>query len=242
MRVLLKLKPQRYAPFNKIGKHTIQGMLYANLIGTKYEYLHEKKGFKFFTFSDIFPAKDFYPGKIYNLIVSSPDAGLIRTWYNRFEKERYIYLSDVPFKISQVRIFNVPLKRSMVTGSPIVLYEDSNKNIYFSFRRSNNISFFLSRLKDNALKKFNAYYDDEFQFDEEIFDRFSLKKEVAVKVTIEKDSFDIIGSVWYLLGKGYIESGHEKFYKFVMDCGLGEKNSLGFGMVNPVMNQERDVK
>ncbi len=233
MRILIDVKPSRYAPYNHITKHTIQGALYNILIDTPYEGLHNKKGFKFFTFSDIFPAKDFYPDKIYSFIVSSPDRKLINAWYGKLLKMKYLYFSDVPFSIVRVKKFTLKPKNSMITGSPIVLYEDSKSNRYFSFSRNGNFDFFLERLKENALKKFNAFYDDEFYLDGPIFDRFSLKKEVSVKVTIDTKKFDIIGSVWNFLEKSYIEKDAWKFYRFIMDAGLGEKNSLGFGLLNP---------
>jgi len=46
--------------------------------------------------------------------------------------------------------------------------------------------------------------------------------------------FLIFGSLFDLLEKSYIENKERKFYKFLLDCGLGEKNSLGFGFVNPI--------
>ena len=234
MRVMLTISPVEYAPFNKITKHTIQGALYNLLIGTDYENLHNKKGFKFFTFSDVFPAKDYYPNKKYSFIISSPDRRLINTWYRALTHNEYLYLSDVPFKIANVKKYDLPLKNKFISGSPVVLYENSEENRYFSFQRNNDVDFFLERLKDNALKKYNAYYDDEFYIEGQIFDMFSLKKEVSVKVTIKKEEFNIIGSVWNILGKSYMNKDECKFYKFLMDCGLGEKNSLGFGLVNPV--------
>ena len=42
--------------------------------------------------------------------------------------------------------------------------------------------------------------------------------------------FLIIGSLWKNLEKFNMDD--KKFYKFILDCGLGEKNSLGFGMLN----------
>jgi len=234
MRLILRFTPTEYALFNKINKHSIQGLLYYSLSGTKYENLHSKKGYKFFTFSDIFPATDFSPEKDYSLIISSPRKGLINEWYNKFSKMKYIYLSDLSFKIKEIKKIQVGVEKSLITGSPIVLYEDSKKNRYFSFRRNGNVDFFLKRLKENALKKFNAFYNDDFLLEGPIFDRFSLKKEVSVKVTIGTQKFDIIGSMWNLLEKTHMEKDEIKFYNFIMDAGLGEKNSLGFGFVNPV--------
>jgi CRISPR-associated endoribonuclease Cas6 len=36
------------------------------------------------------------------------------------------------------------------------------------------------------------------------------------------------------LEKEYVDKKERKFYKFLLDVGVGEKNSLGFGFVNPI--------
>ena len=234
MRVLLEFTPMQFVPFSKINKHTIQSMLYYHLLDTKYENYHNKKGFKYFTFSDIFPAKDFYPGKRYNLIVSSPISELIKTWYNSFKKDKYLYLSDEPFQITNVKKISMPLRNSFITGSPIVIYKDSQKNLYFSFKKDGDLKFFIERITENAIKKYNTFYNDDFTLEGPIFDILSFKKEVAINAKIENNEFNIIGSMWSLLKKAWIEKEDRKFYRFLMDCGVGEKNSLGFGFVNPI--------
>ena len=233
MRLLLKIFPQKYIPFAKINKHAIQGMLYSQLKGTKYENLHTKKGFKFFTFSDIFPSNDYYPRKEKSLLISSPDKGLINAWYHSFKKSRYIYLSNEPFLISNVKKFSIPLRPAFETGSPVTLYKENTKNEYFSFEKGGDLWFFINRLKENAIKKYNIFYDDEFHLDELIFDKFILKKEVVVQMKKGANKFSVIGTMWKLLQKEYLSKENRKFYRFIMDCGLGEKNSLGFGFVNP---------
>jgi CRISPR-associated endoribonuclease Cas6 len=95
----------------------------------------------------------------------------------------------------------------------------------------------LNRLKENALKKYRAYYNEDLEFEENIFDRMVFRKEVAVNIYKKGTRFVIIGSVWKMLEKFEIKPEYRKFYNFIMDCGLGEKNSLGFGFINPVKFQ-----
>jgi CRISPR-associated endoribonuclease Cas6 len=90
----------------------------------------------------------------------------------------------------------------------------------------------MERLKDNSLKKYNAYYDLDYYFDGNLFDSFQYDKEVAVRVKKADNMFIIIGTLWKNLEKFNMDD--KRFYRFLMDCGLGEKNSLGFGMINSV--------
>lgn len=115
-----------------------------------------------------------------------------------------------------------------------MLYKDNRRNLYYSFERDRNLDFFLTRLKDNTLKKYNAFYEEALTLEENLFDRLIFKRDVAVRNIKGSSEFIIIGSVWRLLEKFRILREQRKLYAFLMDCGLGEKNSMGFGFVNPV--------
>ncbi len=236
MRLVLTLEAENFLPYSRINKHTIQGMIYSYLQGDDFSGLHAEKGFKFFTFSDLFPSNDFHPGKEKTLLISSPNPKFIRTIYENLKSVQHLYLSNGSFKVSSIKKVQVPLSKEFVTGSPIVLYEDTGRNRYFSFRRGGSLEFFLDRVKENALKKYNAYYDDELYFEGPIFDEVVFNKEVAVRIARGGTEFLIIGSMWYNLRRMRIEKGLKKFFNFIKDCGLGEKNSLGFGFLNPRNN------
>jgi CRISPR-associated endoribonuclease Cas6 len=88
---------------------------------------------------------------------------------------------------------NVTLKNPFISGSPIVLYKDNRTNLYHSFRRDGDLDFFLRRLKENAVKKYEAFYGEEAEFAESLFDRLRFNKEVAVKNVKEGKEFILIG-------------------------------------------------
>lgn len=232
MRLILKFSTETNFRYDKINKHTIQGFIYSLLHETGYSNYHDSNGFKYFTFSNIFPVSDFKPSKIKNLIITSPKKGFIRVLKDSLDDKQFFYLGNARMKVEQVKIFQPNLKRCFITSTPIVLYEENRKNRYYSLKNTNDFSFFLDRLKDNALKKYNAYHDLDYYFDGNIFDRFEFDREVAVRVKKADKMFLVIGTLWKNLEKFNMDD--KRFYRFMMDCGLGEKNSLGFGMINTV--------
>ena len=52
-----------------------------------------------------------------------------------------------------------------------------------------------------------------------------------MRIIMKNQTFIIIGSLWKVLEKN-IAREDRKFYNFLFDCGLGEKNSLGMGFIN----------
>jgi len=232
MRLIIKFIPDGYSKYDSVNKHTIQGFIYSLLKNTLYSNYHDSGGFKYFSFSNIFPVSDFKTNETKNLIITSPKTGFIRLLKESLKDMDNFYLGKQRMNLEQVKIFKPHLKRRFITSTPIVLYEESRKNRYYSLKNTNDFSFFLERLKDNALKKYNAYHDLNYFFDGNIFDRFEFDREVAVRVKKADKMFLIIGTLWKNLEKFNMDD--KKFYKFIMDCGLGEKNSLGFGMINVV--------
>ncbi|MBS7609308.1 CRISPR-associated endoribonuclease Cas6 [Candidatus Bathyarchaeota archaeon] len=222
-------------PYDRINKHGIQGFLYSFLRGTDYEDYHDKGSFKFFTFSDIFPLGDFEPNKVKSLLVSSPDDDFILTLRDSIHsRDGQGILEGHNIYILNCKVIRAQVSGRFISASPIVLYENSRNNLYYSFNRNKSLSFFLERLKENAMKKYKAYYEEDLNLEGNIFDKLVFRKEVAVRLSKEGRTFIVIGSVWRLLEKFKISKDEEKFYGFIMDCGLGEKNSLGFGFINPL--------
>ncbi|MEX2680370.1 MAG: CRISPR-associated endoribonuclease Cas6 [Candidatus Sigynarchaeota archaeon] len=234
MRLVVTLEPAQSAAGGLVTKHAVQGFIYSALRATPYDVIHDKRQFKFFCFSDLFPIGDFVAGEPKTLVVSSPDAAFINLLRDALEQNPGTHLGGVQVRVAGIKVARPPLSSQFITGSPVVVYKDNKANMYFSFQKDKDMAFFLQRVKENALKKFNAFYEGELAFEGELFDRLVFRREVAVHDAKDGTPFIMIGSTWSLLAKDFMPPYLRKFYAFLMDCGLGEKNSLGFGFLNPV--------
>lgn len=232
MRIMIIFQPLSNFNYFNINKHMIQGFIYKLLKDTRFSYYHDIKGFKFFNFSNIFPITDFDKNHTKKLIISSPNSKFIKTVYYSLKSKDEFNLGKNRMFIKDLKVFDLMQNNKFISSTPLVLYEDNKANLYFSFRKNNDFDFFFNRLKDNSIKKYNSFYDDDFSMNDILFDSFELQKEVSVRLNKNNVDFIIIGSLWRYLEKKDVENN--KFYKFLLDCGLGEKNSLGFGMVNNV--------
>ena len=179
-------------------------------------------------------------GEEKHLIISSPSEDFIKTLYSQLNNIHSFEINKKEFVISDIKVFDIKLKNKFITASPIVLYKNSKTGEFFKFYKNlDNFDFFLNRLKDNAIKKYNSYYKTNFNLEGEIFDKLMPRVrngriDIYTKISKKGRDFFIVGSSWKLLEKTKINKEEAKFYKFIMDCGLGEKNSLGFGFLNPL--------
>lgn len=236
LRISIHLTSERYIPVEVLNKYYVQSAIYSLLLGTEHSELHDSKHFKFFSFSDFFPAGPFFPHKGKTIVISSPDVELIDFLFTRLDRVKCLYFLGYRAEIEECRKFDMRGKVTQwQTGSPITLYKNNRDNLYFSFTKGDNVDFFLERLKDNALRKYRVFADNpDFTIIGNLFDRLMFKKEVSMLLTRNGEAFNIIGSVWAFLKKTNINREQREFYEFLFDAGLGEKNSLGFGFVNPV--------
>lgn len=234
MRLKLSLEAQD-GEFERPNKHAVQGFIYNMLRGTEYGARHNQPRFKFFTFSDFFREDGHW-----TFFVSSPDPGFIEALYSGIRDRETLYVGRHELHPVEVKKFKLPLRRAFQTGSPVVLYRDAGSDEYFKLHAHRDLRFFLERLKENAEKKYEAFYGEPFELEGPIFDRLipklrrNGKLDVYVRVVKNGVPFPVIGSNWELLEKERIAPHERRFYRFIMDAGLGEKNSLGFGFINPL--------
>ncbi|MGQ9719544.1 MAG: hypothetical protein ACUVWK_06900 [Nitrososphaerales archaeon] len=96
MRVIVKLEALEDCAYDYEYHHYLQGLIYNLIKGSEYSYLHDKKGYKFFCFSNIFPVMDLKKGDNRTLIISSPDDLFIERLGGAFLKNE-IYFSSISF-------------------------------------------------------------------------------------------------------------------------------------------------
>ena len=142
MRLILKFKAEKNSEYDSVNKYTIQGFIYSLLHDTAFSNYHEIKGFKYFTYSNIFPVTNFQKDEIKNLIISSPKKGFIILLKKVLKNKNHFYLGKEKMLIEHVKTFNPHLERRFITSTPLVLYEDNIKNRYYSIENSNDFSFF----------------------------------------------------------------------------------------------------
>ncbi|MDV3103752.1 CRISPR-associated endoribonuclease Cas6 [Thermococcus waiotapuensis] len=235
MRLKISLEPLN-RNFERPNKHAVQGFIYNMLKDSEYGERHDEPKFKFFTFSDFFTDSSGRP----TLLMSSPERGFINTLHSTIRERETVHIGQQELRVVELKKFRLPLRKAFQTGSPIVLYRNAEENEYFKLHQHRDLRFFLDRLKENAEKKYSAFYGDEFTLEGPIFDRLipklrnNGKLDVYVKVVKNGVPFPVIGSNWELLEKERINPEERRFYRFIMDAGLREKNSLAFGFLNPV--------
>ncbi|MBC7074133.1 hypothetical protein H5T58_01975, partial [Candidatus Parcubacteria bacterium] len=128
MRLLIKLKALNNISCGKQHFIPIQGFIYSLLKDTSFNHIHQEKNYKFFCFSNLFSQKGnsfnhFKKGKIYNLIISSPNEIFLKTIGKEILTQEKIKIGSAFFKLKTLTFFqpklSTPLK--IATQSPIII-------------------------------------------------------------------------------------------------------------------------
>lgn len=209
--------------------------------------LEGAKRFKFFNFSRLFFQEKDVQGEVikakgnFKLIFSSPiDESVLTTFISgmmEFNKEIYLGNRDVGTKVRVHSINILPYpdfqyKSKYIMLSPTVAtIQDENRKIVFLEPNNERT---VDALRKNLVNKYETLfmekcpYNIDFSFDENYINASfekNLIKKVSIKASLDKT----------ILIRGFmlpIELKSDvKIQKLAYETGIGEKNSLGFGML-----------
>lgn len=247
MRVLVELRALSNCVYELMYHHKLQGFLYGLLVGSKYAGLHNRRGYKFFCFSNIFPSVDMHEGDIRRFLFSSPDDGLIDVVTNGLDKlqrsRERVNIGEMSFSIEDVSVLNPKVGTSctLTTGTPIVIRIPKANYAYYGitppkdyeylyWRKQHPFDAFIRQIEDNLFKKYNQFHQTQLETFP-LFEQFSFQKQVCNHLVYEGREIKIFGSIWRF-SFNYLYKNKQKLLQFALDTGLGELNSVGYGFIN----------
>lgn len=249
VKITFSLQKNKVLPINY--NYYLASLIYSLLRKSSFEFssfLHQRgfeldgKHFKLFTFSQLlFKKKRVERDKIVNLgehiewFVSSPADEFIQHFVNGLFAGQEIKLSDE--KLTPERVETMPLpefgrNNAFSCLSPITMstrLERNNKLTMYYFKLNENG--FKEKIKQNLIRKYKLLYkrnpqgaDLEMEFDEDY-----IRRGQGISRLINFKGINIRGYT-----APFTASGNPELIKVGYECGFGDKNSLGFGMVKAV--------
>ena len=250
MRILLRLKSLNQFKLDFQYYYKIQGFIYSLLRNSSFEDLHNKKGYKFFSFSNIFASAASNDPSFYLIIASPSSKFLDQISYQLNKMIDYQIPMEIGKSILELQHFGVirnenlifPLR--IITGSPIIIripitkFKEQPENFarYASvyWRSSHPLYLFIEALELNLKKKYHEFTNSQID-GIRLFKDFKFKKQVSTKLQLDNTKVVFIGTLWEFV---FSEIISREIQLFALDCGLGERNSLGFGFMNVIPNKK----
>lgn len=250
MRLLIKFQVLRDSAYELKYHNKVQGFIYDLLRDTEYAHLHDVSGYKYFSFSNIFPEggnlkKGFKQGETANLLISSPNSNFIKSIYEKLnnlkESQEKIGIGEYFFRVKELIKLAPKLSRSctLQTATPIIMripkekfseYNIDSNRAYVDWKSGIDFKAFLGQIESNLFKKYNKFYNVQVE-PFPLFEQFTFKKPVVNHVILNGKEVKFIGTLWDFTFN-YLNDEQLKLLQFGMETGLGELNSLGFGFIN----------
>jgi CRISPR-associated endoribonuclease Cas6 len=262
MRLLIRLRCIEDSKYEMQYHYHLQGFIYNLLKGSKYDYVHDKDGYKFFCFSNIFPASPLVLGDYRTLIISSPDSEFVSYVHEVLRKpwNVEVKVGHMRFRIDSFETLlpKIPDRSpvSLITGTPIMiripkeryqLYDirPSKEYDYVYWRSEYPLHLFVSQIESNLLKKYGEYLQlnnhSNHKENNKLTDLLEPSTPLFHKFKFKKQiSTKLVmkGFEQTVIGTVWEFGFHpytekeKELVQFALDAGLGERNSLGFGFMN----------
>jgi CRISPR-associated endoribonuclease Cas6 len=268
MRLLIKFQNTAVDGVFSYKQNQLQGLVYNLIRLAGYSGLHRLgQGLpRFFNFSELFLTK----GGDLALIICSPIREVISALKRVLDAKGSVYVGDRVLDVKGLEVFEVKIREPIYirTETPVIVRIRSDryreygvsselKASYFYWRPGKYCSVlepFVVRLEANIYRKYRLFrsmvfrgsYSKGVEFlesaegrvvEKPIFMRFRYIKTVDVPYYKGDRKISRIGTIWeFELNPGL----RGDFLRFIIDTGIGELNSQGYGFVNIVERMGED--
>jgi CRISPR-associated endoribonuclease Cas6 len=160
------------------------------------------------------------------------------------EHKDRVNIGKMQLMIDDVRIFETKLKPpfTLITGTPIIMrisreryqkydIETRYPYAYVYWRKEYPLEMFIRQLEENLRAKYPEFSGREITTENELplIQKLTFKKQISTRLYVHETEQIVIGSLWEF---SFDSDLNMELLQFALDCGLGERNSMGFGFMN----------
>lgn len=236
LEIILKGKNNFKVPFNY--NHILSAIIYNKIADLNFaNELHSSKSFKFFTFSQIYIpkrriVKDGIIAKdgVISFYISSPNDFLIKSLVDGFLEDLEISFQNQKLTIQKIEALKTPefsSKSEFKTLAPIIVRTKKEIDGELKIWDLAPSDKFFKSLENNLIKKY-IKFNNLTKTDKKINIYSDMNFVKRKRISINKGNATTHHRDYMM---DLILEGDLDLIEFAYDVGIGEKNSMGFGMV-----------
>jgi CRISPR-associated endoribonuclease Cas6 len=232
--------------------HKLRGRLWDALANTGHDDRHDDGEPPGFSYSNPFPPYDMEAGDERKLLIASPEEELLADIAADLLKQPELNIGEMPFHVDDVSSLEPDVgepgtRGTIETGTGLLVrippwqceeygIDHPGGDTAVFWRPEHSMAPLRKQLEDNLDQKHNCFAHDHLpgpsEVDGNLFDGYELLKTFAVPLTVTEGQ-----RMTYVLSKWEFsytvrDDHHRRHLNLALDCGLGERNSLGLGFVN----------
>ncbi|MEA1932309.1 MAG: CRISPR-associated endoribonuclease Cas6 [Euryarchaeota archaeon] len=240
------------AAYDNSYHHKLRGRLWDALDGTAYDQRHDSGEPPGFAYSNPFPPHDMQEGDDRKLLVSSTNEQLLANVAADLLEKPELNIGEMPFHVDDVTSLEPDVgepgtRGTIETGTGLLVrippwrceeygIDHPGGDTAVFWRPEHTTKPLRAQLEANLDQKHGLYAHDHLSGPSDVegnlFDGYELIKTFAVPVTVTEGQ-----EMTYVLSKWKFsytvqDDNHRRHLNLALDCGLGERNSLGLGFIN----------
>jgi CRISPR-associated endoribonuclease Cas6 len=252
VRLLVRLLARADTVYDNAYHHKLRGRIWNALEETEFETGHDTNDPPGFTYSNPFPPGDMREGDERTLLISSPYEELLTPVARDLQEDRELNVGEMPYHVEHVSALapdvGEPGTSGVIeTGTGLLVrippwrcdeygIDHPGGETAVFWRPEHTTEPLVNQLESNLDKKHRLYAPEHLpgpsDVDGGLFNSYELLKTFSIPVTVTQGE-----TMTYVLSKwkfGYTvrDDHHRRHLNLALDCGLGERNSLGLGFVN----------
>lgn len=252
MRILARLHARRDAEYDNAYHHKLRGRLWGALRKTEFSDRHDENEPPGFVYSNPFPPRDMVEGDERNVIVASPEEQLLTHVARDLQENPELNIGEMPFEVVDISglapdVGEPGTTGTLETGTGVLVRIPPWKRQEYGiegdygdqatyWRPEHTMEPFREQIKANLDRKHGLFGPDWLpgpsDCDDELFEEYDLIKTFALPVTTTQgQELTYVLSKWRL-GYRVRDDDHRRHLNLALDCGIGERNALGLGLLN----------
>lgn len=256
MRIMVTMTATADMVYRHAGwQSKLRGRVWRALRDTAYDDRHDDNEPPGFAISNPFPPQDMQEGDERKLLIASPDDQLLAYVAADLLADRDLPLGDMKFRVDDVRPLAPDVGEPGTTGTietstglfvrippercdeyGIEYHGSGDSAVYWKASANHPIEPLRKQLVANLDRKHRLYMPDYLRgpsdADGQLFDEYELQKEFAMPIEVAtSEELTVVLTKWEF-GYEVRDDDHRRHLNLALDCGLGERNSLGFGFTN----------
>ena len=190
--------------------------------------LHEKQGFKHYSFGNFYPVekeKIYKKGNTYQFVLRSLDEmfidALSQTLRQNINNSNFLVI-DTHKKI--VKQFFIS---ELYSATPVIVSIENG--LFWTMEKDGDIMKLQKQLHDNLEKKYQSFYGEPIKSEQNFIQLLEVKNRVPQNIQIIKNgkAIRLFGNKFRIVPNE--DEVSQKLALVALACGLGEKNSFGGG-------------
>lgn len=247
----MRLRTRADTAYDNAYHHKLRGRIWRALENTPFDERHDEGQPAGLCFSNPFPPRDAEKGDSRTLLIASPERDLLGAVAEDLDEDRELNIGEMPFEVADISLLapdvGEPGTRGVLeTGTGVLVRIPPERCEEYGIETDGeNPTFWLpehtfeplkTQLENNLDQKHKLFCPDDLPGPSDrsgdLFDSYELIKTFAVPVEVTQGvEMTYIMSKWRF-GYEVRDDHHRRHLNLVLDTGIGERNTLGFGFLN----------